>query len=525
MDSVEGGIGIRVDGGNAGRANRVRILVALCGILVSVLIAINLDVRRVAAADTCTESLQAKVDAAQPGETVVAQPCIYREQVTINKPITLQGQPGSEIRGSDVWSEWNYDQQKGYWTSTKTIAPFPQSEVYCLPNTERCQWPEQVFLDGKALFQVGSSPKVGQFAVDDERRVVLKDDPAGHLVEVAVRRHWVLGTAAADGVTIEGFKMKHAANDGRSGALMNREDRLVSGGSSWTLRNNVLSDAHGAIVSLTNAPGHEILNNDISYGGKIGIHGAGRGSIIRGNKIHHNNTQRFAYSAATGMGETGGIKLIYAQDTVFDSNEVYANYGHGIHYDVDCYNNIISRNRVHDNARMGISYEISSGAKIFGNVVWNNGWATPIYPKGSGITVLNSSDVELYRNTLAWNADGISIAAHDRPGTQYDRVHDVHVHDNTILGKNRRGMHGNHVALGWLQGEGNTLYSPNNNNWGANNRYWYPTRENSLERYRWNNTFFTKLSDFNRTGGESRGIYLTQSKKNAVLANNGIPGP
>ena len=62
--------------------------------------------------------------------------------------------------------------------------------------------------------------------MDSGRHVVLKDDPRGKTVEVSVRRHWVLGTSTADNVTIQGFTMKHAANEAQSGAIMNRPSRL-----------------------------------------------------------------------------------------------------------------------------------------------------------------------------------------------------------------------------------------------------------------------------------------------------------
>jgi parallel beta-helix repeat protein len=469
------------------------------------------------AATTCTDSLQAKIDAAPPAGTVRADPCVYREQITITKPLTLHGQPGSEIRGSDLWTKWSFS--GGYWRSARSLPTFPQTEVRCMPNTSRCLWPEQVFLDGKALTQVATEPHSGQFAVDAGRRVLLKDDPKGHLVEVTVRRHWVLGTAAADGVTIEGFVMKHAANEAQSGALMNRPSRLEAGGSDWTVQNNRLSDAHGAILSFRTGSRHEVLNNEIFRAGQIGIHVTSDGQIIQGNKVHHNNTEDFDF-----RWEAGGMKLVSVEGAVVNSNNVYNNKGNAIHFDIDCFNNTISNNRVHHNARKGIQYELSFGGKIFGNVLWENGWATPERTDGAGITLHNSSTTEVYNNTLAWNADGIAVFALDREGTTYDLVHDVYVHDNTILGENNANEAKNHVALGWFQGWATTLFDSVNNNRGANNRYWYSTPESSLERFRWRvPPPISRLSDFNLTLGEENGRYLTQSEKDAVVASKGIP--
>src|SRR5215207_9462106 len=151
-----------------------RASIALLTALAVVLLVMGLQIKP-DAATTCTDSLQDKLDAAAQGTTVRAEPCVYREQITITKPITLQGQPGSEVRGSDVWTDWTYS--GGYWRSSKSLPTFPQTEVRCMPNTSRCLWPEQVFFDGKALAQVASEPQSGQFAVDSGRRVLLEDDP------------------------------------------------------------------------------------------------------------------------------------------------------------------------------------------------------------------------------------------------------------------------------------------------------------------------------------------------------------
>ena len=50
------------------------------------------------------ETIQELVDAAKPGAIVQVPPGIYRETITLNAPITLVGEQGSEIRGSDVWT-------------------------------------------------------------------------------------------------------------------------------------------------------------------------------------------------------------------------------------------------------------------------------------------------------------------------------------------------------------------------------------------------------------------------------------
>jgi hypothetical protein len=102
-------------------------------------------------------------------------------------------------------------------------------------------------------------------------------------------------------------------------------------------------------------------------------------------------------------------------------------------------------------------------------------------------------------------------------------VHDVHVHDNTIFASNGPKEESNSLGLAWVQGWTTTLFDPANNNWGANNKYWYTSPESSLERFRWHNKSISKLADFNATSGEENGIYLAPDEKDAVMTTKGIP--
>ncbi len=83
------------------------------------------------------------------------------------------------------------------------------------------------------------------------------------------------------------------------------------------------------------------------------------------------------------------------------------------------------------------------------------------------------------------------------------------------------------MSLTWLQATGWTegvLYEPFSNNQGINNRYWYPSPEGALERFRWKTPpLISKLSDFNATTGEEGGRYLTESEKAEVIAAKEVP--
>jgi parallel beta-helix repeat protein len=355
----------------------------------------------------------------------------------------------------------------------------------------------------------GSQPGAGQFSLDSGRHVLLGSDPTGHVAEVTVRDHWV--RVNASDVTITGFRMRHSANDAQDGGILvggygqPARDRA-------TIRNNVLSNAHGAVVMFYGGSGHAILGNDLFAGGQEGLAfggPGGSGSLVQGNRIHDNNTEAFE----SGW-EAGGMKAALQSGLTLDANEVWGNAGPGLWLDVQCTNAVFSNNRVHHNATAGLFFEVSYGAKIFGNKVWENGWGWPNWGWGAGILVSSSGGAEIYGNTVAWNADGISVISQQR--SDANPVTNNYVHDNTIMATRGSDL------LFWAQDWSGSLFNSASANHGATNAYWMDVSENGEARYSWS-TAIGYLGTFNPTPGEENGRYLTSTEKDQLLSSAGMP--
>jgi nitrous oxidase accessory protein NosD len=444
---------------------------------------------------TCPVLLQHLVDIAEAGSVVSVPACTYRETVTITKPLTLQAQPGTEIRGSDVWTGWQ--QWGAYWVQGPLV-PLPTHGI-CDAGTRRCLWPEQVFLDGVPLEQVAASPRPGQFAVDEARLVVLADDPTGRTVEVTVRTNWV--RVRADDVTIRGFTMRHAGNPAQSGAIGNE------GRSNFTLDGNRLSDAHGAVVSIGGGSGNSVVGNEISRGGQEGLQGwRSQDTLIQDNEIFQNNTERFSPDW-----EAGGIKLAEYRHVVLENNRVHHNNGPGIWCDGGCTQVTYANNRVYQNGGAGLFFEISNGAHILRNAVYDN--------EGAGIYISSSANAEVYENTLAWNGEGIFVHSQMRPDRFMNEVgvRDNYVHDNVIVAPTAKTR-----ALRWATEFRDSLFDQASNNRGRRNQYWYPTPESITPRFGWDGDF-RSLARFNGTPGEEGGRYLGDVEKDVLLTRAGIP--
>jgi hypothetical protein len=465
------------------------------------------DTDRVAAAVDCGVSLQSLIDAAMPNSVVKVPPCVYHETITISRPLTLDGQGQAEIRGSDVWAEWS--RQSNSWVSARALPQFDaQHQGVCRDGSSRCNWPEQVFLDGRPLAEVapGTTSDVGQFALDGGRHVVIRDDPTGHVMEVSTRERWV--DTQADNVTIQGFTFWHAANSAETGAIGNQNRN------GWTLQDSKLYYAHGGIVSIGGAtnPGTETLvrRNTIAGSGYEGINGYKNTNVlIQGNTIYNNNLSGFDSDNWSG----GGVKVSAFTNIVFDSNLVHDNDGPGLWCDIGCRGVVFSNNRVNDNAGAGILFEISDGALIFGNAVWNTGRGAP------GVLISTSANAQVYGNALAWNPVGIAVYAIDRENRPAQGSVGISIHDNAVLAGS-----GDAAGLEWFSRGSGRLLDAGSGNAGQGNLFWYPGEEDGGRRFRWQ-TWIGSLSQFQATPGGSGGRYLSNDERDQLLQTWAIPGP
>ena len=454
-------------------------------------------------------TLQQRIDAATPGTSITIPRGIYRETVTVDKPLTLLGEPGAEIRGSDVWAG-GWERRGDHWYRAGAPA-FEITGEWCRDDSNgRCNWPHQVFRDGEPLTQVEGLPAPGEFAVTSAHELVLAEDPGGATLEVTTRNAWI--ETASDGVTIRGFTMRHAADRLHEGALSN--GRYAD----WTVQDNVLLHAHMAVISIREAGNLRILDNQIAFGGRMGIHGwFARDAEIAGNTIHSNNTEDFE-----GGWDAGGMKLSGMAHSTVRENEVHGNNGAGIWFDVGSNDIEIVGNRVHDNRRYGILYEISWGGRILDNQIWENGWGFPDWGFGAGVVCQNCRDTQIAGNLVAWNADGISIMSQHREG--YTDVVNNTVHDNVIVLMTDWSQ--NTYMLAWLEDWGGRLTDAGSNNRGANNLYHHSAPEGAFLPFIWGREQRFGLDDlagFNGTPGEENGRMLSRDEAQAILADGGVP--
>ena len=186
-----------------------------------------------------------------------------------------------------------------------------------------------------------------------------------------------------------------------------------------------------------------IENNEIAYN-KYGLEFAPNFSI-RNNYIHHNvGSPSSSNPAERGGGYTGQR----ADNTTFDRNEiayngpeqkvglsanvtftnnfVHHNLGDGIWYDSNTNAGaLIEANRVEDNGRDGISFEVSVGAIIRNNTLRRNA--------GDAVFISMSQNAQIYNNSLDSNFGGIEYFLNCDSLAAGEDVKNNAAFDNTVV--------------------------------------------------------------------------------------------
>jgi nitrous oxidase accessory protein len=238
-----------------------------------------------------TADLQAAIAAAAPGDTLLLAPGTHRGPVQIDRPIVLNGEPGTVIDGQHTGS------------TVKVTAPDVVLRHLEIRNS------------GRSLEHMDAGVFLSQAATG----AVVEDSTfTGNLVGV-----WVHGAARA----------------------IVQRNRIAG----WNAPNR---NDSGNGVYVWNAPGAQVLDNDIA-GGRDGIFtNASRNNLFRGNRLHG---VRFA------------VHYMYTNDSEVSDNVSTGNHAG---YVLMFSNNLIVRGNVSKHDRdHGMLFNYANRSQVAGNVV------------------------------------------------------------------------------------------------------------------------------------------------------------
>jgi hypothetical protein len=466
-------------------------------------------------------TIQAAIDAASAGQSILVRAGTYREAVTVNKAVTIQGASGAVIKGSDVLTGWDVDGTGLYGVAHapgSSTPPTIDGWATMLPESAAGATSDAVYIDGVESQPVSSTGActTGKFhqAIG---RLYLGDDPTGKTVEVAARDFALKLTAAA---TVRGLTVRHCRNVAQGGAMV----RLADG---CTLEDCDLGYASACVLDVSST-GATVTNCLIHHGGQLGVTGKAY-SLTFGpnNTVYENNTRGYdpAWEAGGSKFHQGGATSLATapyQGVTISGNTFRNNYGPGLWVDVYGNGYTITGNRCYSNGWQGINYELSKAAVISGNVCYSNGHGItgaphsrvepPQWGLGAGIYVLASDGVNVHDNVLAWNADGITVWQDGRETP----METVSVDDNTVI---QHAASGDAYALAYLESAGGSIAvsvgGSRNVIYGATGVFYNWLGDGASRT--------TNRATMATTRGDWTGTSLTLVEAQNVCAANGIP--
>jgi hypothetical protein len=406
------------------------------------------------------QSIQAAVDAAPTGTAFVLKAGVHRMQTIRAKDgDSFMGEAGAVLSGARLLT--SFSRSGNYWVASgQTQEGAVHGE--CLPSYPRCNRPEQLFIDDRALLHVGSLGEVGpgkwyfDYGAD---QIYFADDPTGHRVETSVTP--TAFDASGNNVTISGLVIEKYANLAQFGAIH------PEGKSGWVIANNEVRFNHG--VGIRIGDGARVTGNNVHHNGQMGIGGVGNDALVEGNEIAYNNTAGFNFSW-----EAGGTKFVNTNRLVLRNNFAHHNTGPGLWLDINNINFLIEGNTVEDNYAAdagpvaGIFIEISYGGIIRNNASRRNGkgWDAWLFNAGILVAASGGTGLEITGNIVEDNVHGITLLQQNRGSGTYGPwlVQNVYVHDNTI--KMPSGMTGVAQDVG-----DNAIFTSRNNKFEHNTYY------------------------------------------------------
>ena len=363
------------------------------------------------------------VTAAKSGQTIVLRTGNYNESVTIpsSKSLTIQPYPheaawfdgSTTVAGwtktADGWAHagWTpqFDDTAGF--TPAIAANTTPGWNWVNPQYPLASHPDQAWLDGSALTQVGSASalKADTFYVDySSKTLYVGSDPTGHSVtasNIPDRALVVYGPNS----TIRGVGFRNY------GTSIPQMATVILDGANDNVSNVVIQDNAniGMYLRSTNLRVDQVTVQDNGLLGILGTYADG--STVSRTQATQNNTQRFNYAPVAG-----GIKISRTRGFTIKDSDVTGNIGHGLWMDESCYDMTIVGNTLSDNLGAGFRSELSDRGVIANNVVANNG--------AQGIFLEDTGDIQIWNNTFSSSSPALELFQDTRKNVASTPGHD-----------------------------------------------------------------------------------------------------
>jgi len=358
--------------------------------------------------------------AANPGDTVVVAPGLYRESVNLTKSgragqpirfyasphgaVTIDGadpiggfQPAGQLAGATLWARSSFHTRDIPYGDSKLRAQLQRLGPAALKQLDRRGRVDALWCDDGLVPKVDTKERLrpNSFWVDRANGELLLalapgDRPENHRLEMGARGPLISGSVSE--IEIRGFRLQHDDAPIFGGAI-----ELSPSSSHWLIENVQESGGNWSGIRL-GGWGHVLRRNTWENNGDDGIDGSLlQDVLVEGEVVRLNNWQR-GISPAWG---SGGVKLTQTEEVTFRGCEFGFNLGPGLWFDCNNRGVTVEACRSHHNLA-GIFIEISPGPFEFrDNLCFAN--------DGPGILVGESYDGVIEGNTSVRNQAGIEL--------------------------------------------------------------------------------------------------------------------
>lgn len=347
--------------------------------------------------------------------------------ITRASAVTIMNRPGDGalLLGSTVMSgavadgpNWRYDG----WTFAPSRTTYDQGPFVDTADHPYAGWPDQVFVDGEPLAEVGSLAEMsaGTFFADRVGQALyvrLADlsAPADHTVEASTEE-WALHLQGA-GSVIKGIWWKHYATTyTHFGAV-----RVT--GSNSLVEHCGGERCHNGPLSVQAGTGTTVRNFTSGFAGHQGMHSFNAPDLlVEWSWFHHANQERFLDWAAAGCKLTGKndpTNATYIEGATVRHCLFEDNAAQGLWLDVWIKDFVVVNNVCRRNEQFGMSIEVCGHGVVANNVCDAD--------NRMGIYLSETHDVEVCHNTIitsgsAARADDYTLRVFDGARTNSSGV-------------------------------------------------------------------------------------------------------
>jgi hypothetical protein len=343
---------------------------------------------------------------------ILIAPGTYRETVNVGPDwrataasITLEAMTTGQaiVSGSDLWAGWlQQGSSKIYghaWPYKwgETAEPSSWQSLRALPPLLRRR--ELIVMNGSALEQVlsYSALKPGSFYVGENEGKIYIFPPAGTdintaQIEVSTRAKLLL-VSGRQNVTIRGLIFKHASTPAEGSAVE------ISDNSTITLEDNQILLNNWGGLGIYESQNVTARRNVISYNGLVGLQTwRVKNLLAEDNQTSYNNWRGFR--AGFYGWATAGAKNALVHGGVFRRHRSLGNSSHGLWFDTDCTDILVTDSFANNNFTEGMFLEAVQGPVTIRNTAICRNVTV------GGLLIANAANVTLENNTIYGNGAG-----------------------------------------------------------------------------------------------------------------------